>query len=81
MLGAFGRWVVAWFMGATLWAEYMPEVFLGMPMTNPWIYSAIYNAIYIVVSLALILVVIGIIYVPLKKYFLGEDIQRSRKAA
>ena len=33
-------------IGALVWGEYMPDVFLGMAMKNVWIYSFIYNFIY-----------------------------------
>ena len=71
--GAFGRFVSHYIAGATIWAEYMPEKFLGMTMTSPWIYSAIYNFIYVGLSLAASLVVLAVIYVPLKKYFTKQN--------
>jgi len=67
--GAVGRLISLYITGATLWAEYMPDVFLGMAMTSPWVYSLIYNAIYVGLSLVAALIVIGALYRPLKKYF------------
>ena len=34
VLGCLGRFLSLWVTGATLWGEYMPEEFLGLPMTN-----------------------------------------------
>ncbi len=67
VLGSFLRFLVASVVGATLWAEYMPEKFLGLTMVSPWIYSFLYNGVYIVLCLALCLVVEAIAYKPLKK--------------
>jgi len=72
--GCAARFVVAYLVGATIWAEYMPENFFGMTMTSPWIYSALYNGSYIVLSMILCLVVAALIYKPMNKYILGEDI-------
>lgn len=73
--GCFARFVVAYVVGATIWAEYMPESFFGMTMVSPWIYSALYNGSYIVLSMILCLVAGALLYKPMKKYILGEDIR------
>ncbi len=63
VLGAVGRFLVHYVTGATVWAEYMPESF-----ANPWVYSLCYNGAYMGLSLAACLVVLAVIYKPLKKY-------------
>ena len=45
--------------GALLWYMYMPEEFLGMPMVNPWVYSALLNGLLIVLVTAVNLVTLG----------------------
>ena len=75
LLGCFARFLVAWTVGATLWAEYMPDRFLGMDMSNPWIYSGIYNGIYIGLCASLCLVVAALLFRPLGRYLRGEDLQ------
>lgn len=62
--------------GRTIWAEYMPDEFFGMTMTSPWFYSALYNGSYMVIDMAACLVVFAVLYVPMKKYFLGQDLQK-----
>lgn len=62
LVGSLARWIVAWITGAVVWGEYMPERFLGMTMTSPWIYSALYNGCYIFASMVLCLVVEGILW-------------------
>ena len=74
VLGVFIRFVSLTLSGVYVWAEYMPETFLGMAMTDPWVYSPIYNGIYMGLCLILCLIVLGAMYVPLKKYMFAQDI-------
>ena len=68
LVGSLARFVVAWVVGATIWAEYMPDSFFGMTMVSPWIYSLLYNGSYILLCMALCLVVGAIVYKPLGKF-------------
>ena len=69
------RFLVHYVVGATIWAEYMPESFFGMTMTTPWIYSALYNAAYMLPDLVMILVIYVLLKkTPLAPYFKGEDL-------
>ena len=43
ILGTFGRFLSLLLSGGLLWYMYMPETFLGLPMVDPWAYSALYN--------------------------------------
>ena len=74
ILGSFARFVVHYVVGATLWAAYMPEEFFGMTMTTPWFYSLLYNAAYMLPNLLITLLVAALLYRPLKKYILGQDL-------
>ncbi len=75
VLGCLARFTVAWIVGATLWAEYMPDSFFGMTMTSPWFYSALYNGSYMLVDMILCLVVGALLYKPLGKYIRGENLK------
>ncbi len=68
------RFLVHYVVGATIWAEYMPETFFGMTMTTPWVYSALYNGAYMLSCTVLVLVV-GVILMntPVKKYLLPQE--------
>ncbi|MBR4017886.1 MAG: energy-coupled thiamine transporter ThiT [Oscillospiraceae bacterium] len=68
------RFLVHYVVGATIWAEYMPESFFGMTMTTPWVYSALYNGAYMLACTVLVLVV-GVILMntPVKKYLLPQE--------
>ena len=61
--------------GAWIWDVWMPEEFMGMPMTNPWIYSALYNGWYMLGEMILSVIVVLLLYKPLGKYFRGEDLK------
>lgn len=71
------RFLVHYVVGATIWAEYMPESFFGMTMTTPWFYSALYNGAYMLPDL-LLLLLIGVLVrkTPLAAYFRGSDLKQ-----
>ena len=69
------RFLVHYVVGATIWAEYMPETFFGMTMTTPWVYSALYNGAYMVPDTLLVLLAgILLLKTPARKYLLHQDI-------
>ncbi len=76
VIGGLGRFLVLFVTGATLWAEYMPDTFFNMTMTSPWIYSCLYNLAYMVPNIIICMVVFAVIYKPLRKYILAEDIYK-----
>ena len=55
-----GRWLSLTLSGALLWYMYMPEEFLGIPMVNPWIYSAFFNGVFCLLVLAVDLIALGL---------------------
>ena len=67
------RFLVHYVVGATIWAEYMPENFFGMTMTTPWFYSALYNAAYMLPDMVLCLALFLLMSrTPLRKYLKAE---------
>ena len=77
--GCVARFLVAYIVGATIWAEYMPETFFGMTMTTPWFYSALYNGSYMLIDMILCLAVGALLWKPLGKYIRGEDLAAKNK--
>ena len=75
--GSLARFLVAWYVGAVVWGEYMPDTFFGMTMTSPWFYSVLYNGSYMAVSMVLCLVVGALLWKPLGKYIRGEDLVQT----
>lgn len=75
-VGCVARFLVHYVVGATVWAESMPETFFGMTMTTPWIYSALYNGGYMLPDLAILLLIYVLLRkTPLRPYFRGEDLR------
>lgn len=74
VLGILVRFAAHTLAGVYVWAEYMPEVFLNIPMTSPWIYSPLYNGIYMGLNLILTLICFALLAKPMKKYITGTDI-------
>ena len=68
----FLRFICHWISGAVIWGVWMPEEFWGLPMTNPWVYSAMYNGWYMGIELAATLIVAMLIYKPLKKFIVNS---------
>ena len=60
LLGTFGRFLSLLLSGGLLWYMYMPETFLGLPMVNPWVYSALYNGFLCTIVMLLDLIVLGL---------------------
>lgn len=54
----------------------MPESFLGLSMTNPWIYSLLYNLLYMLPNIIITMVVFGLLSAPMGKYLKGEDLKK-----
>lgn len=66
------RFISHWVAGAWIWGVWMPDEYMGMTMTNPWIYSALYNGWYMAAELVLTELVAMLIYKPLEKYIRNE---------
>ncbi len=69
------RFVCHLISGAWIWGVWMPDEFMGMAMTNPWVYSFLYNGWYMLGEIVLTAVVTMLIYKPLEKYFRGTDLK------
>ena len=76
LMGCAARFVVHYLSGVTVYAEWMPEEFLGMTMTTPWFYSFLYNIIWAGPDVALTLVIFLILYQvkPMRRLFMAQDL-------
>lgn len=74
-VGCLGRFLAIWVTGATLWGEYMYDIY-GLPMDNEWVYSFLYN-LPVLVSGVITVIICVILYSikPLQHYILGQDIK------
>ena len=75
VLGSVVRFIVHFISGITIYAIVAPTELFNVTFTSPWMYSLAYNGSYMAIDMALCLVVFGLLYKPLKKYFLGTDIR------
>ena len=74
VLGCFCRFVVHYISGVTIYKILAPTELLGMTFTSPSFYSLVYNGSYMLPNTILALVIAGLLYVPLKKYILAQDL-------
>ena len=74
VVGCLGRFISIWITGATVWGEYMYDIY-GLPMNNEFVYSFLYN-LPVLVSGVITVIICVIIYniKPMQKYLLGNDI-------
>ena len=76
VVAGVARFIVHWVVGATVWAAYMPDVYLGINMSSPWFYSLLYNACYMLPNIVITVVVFAILYAikPVRKYLYAGDL-------
>ena len=75
LIGCGARFLVHYVVGATVWAEYMPEEFFGMTMTTPWFYSLLYNLAYMLPNTVITLLVFALLWKPMGRYLRGSDLK------
>lgn len=68
VIGGLGRLIIHFISGITIYAEWMPEEFLGLTMTNVWFYSILYNGLYMIPDIILAAIICTLIAKPLDKY-------------
>jgi thiamine transporter len=75
VVGGGLQFLASYLVGVFVWGRWMPEAFLGMPMTSPWLYSLLYNGLWAVPNIILALLVFAALQKPMRKYIRGEDVQ------
>ena len=61
--------------GVWIWGEWMPETFMNMTMTSPWLYSFLYNGWYMLAELVVTEIIAMLIYQPLARFIRKEDLR------
>lgn len=76
-VGGVLRFLIHYISGVTVYAQWMPEEFMGMTMTSPWIYSALYNGAYMLPSTILAVFVCALFMnvKPVYRFLGGEDLK------
>lgn len=70
-VGCFGRFVISFISGVTVYAEYALPEYLGITTPNAFIYSIIYNGAYMLPSTVIALILVPVIMVALNRYKIG----------
>lgn len=77
VVGCLGRFLVHHISGITIYKILVPTEIEGFGVfNNPHLYSLVYNGVYMIPNTIIALVIAAILFVPMKKYFAGHDIQR-----
>ena len=66
-VGCLGRFVIHFISGVTVYAQYMPEEFMGMTMTSPVTYSILYNGTYMLPNTILAVIICALLMKPAAK--------------
>ena len=75
-IGCAGRFVVHYISGVTIYRIIEPTAIPGFgTFDNAAVYSLVYNGVYMLPNMLLAMILAGVLYVPMKKYFAGTDIQ------
>ena len=76
ILGGAARFIIHYISGITIYKIVAPTEIFGTVFDNPSLYSLVYNGSYVGIDIVLCLVIFGILYAPLKKYFTGADLKK-----
>ncbi len=75
VVGSITRFVIHYISGVTIYRIYEPTEIPGLGIfDNAVVYSLVYNGSYMLPCMLLTLAVAAVLYVPLKKYYAGQDL-------
>ena len=72
LIGCLARFVIHFISGVTVYAQYMPEEFMGIGHMTPSLYSLLYNGTYMVPNTILAVVICALLIVPAEKIFVRK---------
>ena len=67
LIGCVARFAVHWLSGVTVYAEYMPEEFMGVTKLTPALYSTLYNGTYMLPNTILAVILCALLAKPIAK--------------
>ena len=73
LIGCVARFLIHYISGVTVYAEYVPEEFMGFTNLTPPVYSVLYNGTYMLPNTILAIVICGLLIVPLRKLDNGKS--------
>ena len=75
VIGCIGRFAVHYISGVTIYRIIEPTAIPGLgTFDNAAVYSLVYNGSYMLPNMLLALILAGVLYVPMQKFFAGNDI-------
>ena len=75
VLGCAARFVIHYISGVTIYRIIEPTAVPGFgTFDNASLYSLVYNGSYMIPNMLLAMLLAGVLYVPLKRYFAGSDL-------
>lgn len=75
LIGCAGRFLVHYISGVTIYRIIEPTTLPGIGIfDNAALYSLVYNGSYMLPNMLLALILAGVLYVPMKRFFAGNDI-------
>ena len=76
VLGCTGRFVIHYISGVTIYRIIAPTAVPGLgTFDNAAVYSLVYNGSYMLPNMLLALLLAGVLYVPMKRFFAGQDLK------
>ena len=66
LIGCFARFIIHFISGVTVYAQYMPENFMGLSGMTPFLYSLLYNGTYMLPN-TVIAVALCALLIPVMK--------------
>nr|WP_325297872.1 energy-coupled thiamine transporter ThiT [uncultured Dysosmobacter sp.] len=75
VVGCAGRFVIHYISGVTVYKILAPTEFLNWTFSSPSLYSLVYNGSYMLPNTLIALILAAVLYKPLKKYILAEDLR------
>ena len=75
VIGCIGRFIVHYISGVTIYRIYEPTEIPGIGVFDDAVlYSIVYNGSYMLPNMLLALAIAIVLYVPMKRFFVGSDI-------
>ena len=75
LVGCCARFAIHYLSGITVYKIVAPTEFLNWTFSSPSLYSLVYNGSYMLPNTIISLVMAAVLYKPLKKYILGQDLR------
>lgn len=77
VIGCAGRFLVHYISGVTIYRITVPTEVPGFgTFTNPSLYSLVYNLSYMVPNMLLALLLAGLLYKPMLRFYRGDDLRK-----